>query len=167
MNTIHPEMVTGYIGFLVLGHYLYEYGLPKKLERLTYILGVTLIFTGMYLCQAESLRTGNEVQAFYENYTLAGFFWSSAVFLFFRNKVSRIRWNEKQEKRICALGGCTFGIYLIHVLVRDVLYRKGIDSMMMDNTVIAILLVIALIFFISWALVFVLRKIPFVKKWLM
>ena len=68
---------------------------------------------------------------------------------------------------ICALGGCTFGIYLIHVLVRDVLYRKGIDSMMMDNTVIAILLVIALIFFISWALVFVLRKIPFVKKWLM
>lgn len=167
MNTIHPELVTGYIGFLVLGHYLYEYGLPKKLERLTYILGVIFIFTGMYLCQVESLKTGNEVQAFYENYTLAGFFWSSSVFLFFRNKVSRISWSEKQEKRICALGGCTFGIYLIHVLVRDILYRKGIDSMMMDNTILAILIVIALIFLISWALVFILRKIPFVKKWIM
>lgn len=167
MNTIHPELVTGYIGFLVLGHYLYEYGLPKKLERLTYILGVIFIFTGMYLCQVESLKTGNEVQAFYENYTLAGFFWSSSVFLFFRNKVSRISWSEKQEKRICALGGCTFGIYLIHVLVRDILHRKGIDSMMIDNTILAILIVIALIFLISWALVFILRKIPFVKKWIM
>ena len=167
MNTVHPELVTGYIGYFVLGHYLYEYGLPKKLEKTICILGPVLILAGIWLCRKESLEAGKATQAFYENYTLFTFMWSTAVFLFFKEQVSKIKWSEKMEKVICSLGGCTFGIYLIHAFVRDVFYRNGIDSMMMKNTILAIPVVMFLILLVSWLIVYVAGKIPFVRKWIM
>lgn len=167
MNTVHPELVTGYVGYFVLGHYLYEYGLSKKIERMVCILGPVMILAGIWLCRQESLASGKATQAFYENYTIFACIWSTAVFLFFKEYVSKIQWSERMEKMICSLGGCTFGIYLIHAFVRDVLYRNGIDSMMMRDTILAIPFVMGLIFLISWGIVFIAEKVPFIKKWIM
>lgn len=166
LQTVQPEMVTGYIGYFILGHYLSHYEVSKKLEYLVYVLGVILILAAIGLCYISSQKSGKPIQSFYENYTLAGFFWGSAFFLFFKNHVSKIKWNEKQEKRICYLGSCTFGIYLIHALIRDILHRIGIDSMMISNTAIAIPLLITMIFVLSLAAVMIIKKIPRVSKWI-
>ena len=166
LQTVQPEMVTGYIGYFILGHYLSHYEVSKKLEYLVYVLGVILILAAIGLCYISSQKSGKPIQSFYENYPLAGFFWGRAVFLFFKNHVSKIKWNEKQEKRICYLGSCTFGIYLIHALIRDILHRIGIDSMMISNTAIAIPLLITMIFVLSLAAVMIIKKIPRVSKWI-
>ena len=166
LQTVQPEMVTGYIGYFILGHYLSHYEVSKKLEYLVYVLGVILILAAIGLCYISSQKSGKPIQSFYENYTLAGFFWGSAFFLFFKSHVSKIKWNEKQEKRICYLGSCTFGIYLIHALIRDILHRIGIDSMMISNTAIAIPLLITMIFVLSLAAVMIIKKIPRVSKWI-
>ena len=166
LHTVQPELVAGYVGYFVLGHYLSHYEISKKLEYLIYTLGVVLILVAIGLCYIRSQQTGKEVQAFYENYTLAGFFWGTSFFLFFKNHVSKIKWSEKQEKIICYLGSCTFGIYLIHAFFRDILHRAGIDSMMIGNTVIAIPIVIVVIFVISLTVVMILKKIPIVNKWI-
>ena len=166
LNTVQPTLVTDFAGYFVLGHYLYEYGLPGKAERAVYILGPVMILLGIALCQWRSLKLDQPVQAFYDNYTLAAFCWSSAVFLFFKNVLGKIRWSERQEKTICYLGSCTFGIYLIHAFFRDVLHRLGIDSMMMQNTVIAVPLTVLAIFALSLAAVSVMKHIPVVKKWI-
>lgn len=166
LQTVQPEMVTGYIGYFILGHYLSHYEVSKKLEYLVYVLGVILILAAIGLCYISSQKSGKPIQSFYENYTLAGFFWGSLFFLFFKNHVSKIKWNEKQEKRICYLGSCTFGIYLIHALIRDILHRIGIDSMMISNTAIAIPVLITMIFVLSLAAVMIIKKIPRVSKWI-
>lgn len=166
LQTVQPEMVTGYIGYFILGHYLSHYEVSKKLEYLVYVLGVILILAAIGLCYISSQKSGKPIQSFYENYTLAGFFWGSSFFLFFKNHVAKIKWNEKQEKRICYLGSCTFGIYLIHALIRDILHRIGIDSMMISNTAIAIPLLITMIFVLSLAAVMIIKKIPRVSKWI-
>lgn len=166
LQTVQPEMVTGYIGYFILGHYLSHYEVSKKLEYLVYVLGVILILAAIGLCYISSQKSGKPIQSFYENYTLAGVFWGSSFFLFFKNHVSKIKWNEKQEKRICYLGSCTFGIYLIHALIRDILHRIGIDSMMISNTAIAIPLLITMIFVLSLAAVMIIKKIPRVSKWI-
>ena len=166
LQTVQPEMVTGYIGYFILGHYLSHYEVSKKLEYLVYVLGVILILAAIGLCYISSQKSGKPIQSFYENYTLAGFSWGSSFFLFFKNHVSKIKWNEKQEKRICYLGSCTFGIYLIHALIRDILHRIGIDSMMISNTAIAIPLLITMIFVLSLAAVMIIKKIPRVSKWI-
>lgn len=166
LNTVQPDMVITYVGYYILGHYLSHYEIGKKLERLIYVVGIISIGAAITLCYFRSQQTGKAVQAFYENYTLAGFFWGTSFFLFFKNHVSKIHWNEKQEKLICSLGSCTFGIYLIHALVRNLLYKAGFDSMMMGNTVLAILIVIIVIFGISWAAVLLIKKIPVIGKWI-
>ena len=166
LQTVQPEMVTGYIGYFILGHYLSHYEVSKKLEYLVYVLGAILILAAIGLCYISSQKSGKPIQSFYENYTLAGFFWGSLFFLFFKNHVSKIKWNEKQEKRICYLGSCTFGIYLIHALIRDILHRIGIDSMMISNTAIAIPVLITMIFVLSLAAVMIIKKIPRVSKWI-
>lgn len=166
LQTVQPEMVTGYIGYFILGHYLSHYEVSKKLEYLVYVLGVILILAAIGLCYISSQKSGKPIQSFYENYTLAGFFWGSSFFLFFKNYVSKIKWNEKQEKRICYLGSCTFGIYLIHALIRDILHRIGIDSMMISNTAIAIPVLITMIFVLSLAVVMIIKKIPLAGKWI-
>ena len=166
LQTVQPEMVTGYIGYFILGHYLSHYEVSKKLEYLVYVLGVILILAAIGLCYISSQKSGKPIQSFYENYTLAGFFWGSSFFLFLKNHVSKIKWNEKQEKRICYLGSCTFGIYLIHALIRDILHRIGIDSMVISNTAIAIPVLITMIFVLSLAAVMIIKKIPRVSKWI-
>lgn len=166
MYTIQPGMVVDYAGYFVLGHYLSHYEIPKKMEKTVYILGVTLIITAILLCQIMSPREGREIQAYYENFTLAGFFWGSAVFLFFKNYVSRIQWTERQEEVICRLGSYTFGIYLIHAFFRDILHRAGVDSMMIGITFIAIPMVIICIFVLSCIGVILIKKIPVLGKWI-
>ena len=166
LQTVQPEMITGYIGYFVLGHYLSHYEISKKLEYLVYVLGVITILAAIGFCYIASQKEGKPIQSFYENYTIAGFFWGTSFFLFFKNHLSKIKWSERQEKIICYLGSCTFGIYLIHALIRNILHKVGIDSMMVGNTVIAIPTVIALIFIVSLIAVMIIKKIPVVGKWI-
>lgn len=167
LNTVQPDMVISYVGYYIMGHYLSHYEIPKKLERVIYAAGVVLISAGLALCYFRSQQTGKGVQSFYENYTMAAFFWSTSFFLFFKNYVSKIQWNEKQERFITNLGSCTFGIYLIHALTRNALLRLfGVGSTMFPNTILAILVSIVLIFCISWAAVLLIKKIPVIGKWI-
>jgi len=166
MNTVQPELVTNYIGYYILGHYLYHYQLPKKLEKLLYVLGVVSIGTGILLCQYFSLKTGHATQSYYENHTFAAFFWSISFFLFFKNHISRIQWKKNTEKAICTIGSSTFGIYLIHVLIRNGLQTLGIHALTF-NELFSIPLLAFTIFSTACIIVLLLKKVPALDKWLL
>ena len=165
MKTVQPDLMIGYVGYYVLGHYLSHYELPKKLEKAVYVLGVVGIIAGIGLCYYFSLQKGKAVQSYYENYTVAAFFWCSAMFLFFKNYVSRIQWKSKAETVICTMGGCTFGIYLIHAFFINVLKRNGIQTMLF-NEVISIPLLALVIFVLCYISVRIVKKIPVLGKWI-
>ena len=65
LQTVQPEMVTGYIGYFILGHYLSHYEVSKKLEYLVYVLGVILILAAIGLCYISSQKSGKPIQSFY------------------------------------------------------------------------------------------------------
>lgn len=157
LNMIKPELVTSYVGYFVLGHYLGTYDISEKFEKGIYLFGSILIVIAVYLCQWQSIRTGRATQVFYENYTIANFLSSAAVFLFCKNYLSRIQWRPQMERFICHLGKCTFGIYLLHALFRDIFFRMGLDSMTI-NTAIAIPLVGSLVFICSYLAVIIIKK---------
>lgn len=165
LNMIKPELVTSYVGYFVLGHYLGTYDISEKFEKGIYLFGSILIVIAVYLCQWQSIRTGRATQVFYENYTIANFLSSAAVFLFCKNYLSRIQWRPQMERFICHLGKCTFGIYLLHALFRDIFFRMGLDSMTI-NTAIAIPLVGSLVFICSYLAVIIIKKIPVIGKWI-
>ena len=64
LQTVQPEMVTGYIGYFILGHYLSHYEVSKKLEYLVYVLGVILILAAIGLCYISSQKSGNQYSHF-------------------------------------------------------------------------------------------------------
>lgn len=166
LNTVKPELVVGYVGYFILGHYLMHYEISKKLEKIIYVTGIILIAASIVLCHVASRKSGSPVQSFYENYTLAALGWSCAVFLFFKNYVSKIIWNDRQERVIYYLGSCTFGIYLIHISFRRLLHHFGIDGLMIGNTALAIPLVMAMIFILSLIAVSIIKKIPILNRWI-
>lgn len=166
VNTLRPGLIINYAGYFVLGHYLSHYEIPEKLEYLTYVFGVILLGTAILLGQYMSPQRGTALQDYYENFSLAVFFWGSTVFLFFKNHVSKIQWTEKQETVICKFGSYTLGIYLIHAFFRDILHRAGVDSMMIGNTFIAIPMVMVCIFVLSCIAVMLIKKIPVLGKWI-
>ncbi len=164
-NVVKPEMITGYVGYFVLGHYLNKYEIPKKIEALIYSATILSAGFGVYLCQYFSLQKNKATQSFYENFTIVVLFMSAGIFLFFKNHVSKINFKENTKKIITCFSGSTFGIYLVHILIREILNSKGINSLSF-NILIAIPVISLLIFFISFAIVCVVKKIPVIGKWL-
>ena len=162
LQTVQPEMVTGYIGYFILGHYLSHYEVSKKLEHLVYVLGVITILAAIGLCYIASQKAGKPIQSFYENYTLAGFLWGTSFFLFFKNHLSKIKWSEKQETIICYLGSCTFGIYLIHILFLDN-YKKYMEAADAPAWIVIPCLTL-LIIVVSFMSVWILRKTSLGRK---
>ena len=165
LSIIRPELITSYVGYFVMGYYIGNYEMNKKVEKIIMIMGIALIAIGIILCQYYSLHWNRPTQAFYENYSIAVFFFSSSVFLIFKNYLSKLQLGGKWEKLICQIGSCTFGIYLVHALFRDIFDRFGLDSLTL-NPVLGIPLIAILIFICSYALVCIIKKIPIIGKWI-
>lgn len=165
MNLVKPDLITGYVGYFVLGHYLSKYNISRKIEAVIYTVSIFSAGYSIYLCQYYSLQSGKATQAFYENFTFAALFMSMGVFLLFKNHVSRIAWNEKAERIITVIGSHTFGIYLIHALIRELFNMSGINTLSF-NTLAAIPAIAVAIFVISFIIAFILKKIPIIGKWI-
>lgn len=67
----------------------------------------------------------------------------------------------------CSLGECTFGIYLIHIIIKDRPYMKELLAKMLSKGYNLMLTYIAfslIVFAFSYVVVFILKKIPGIKK---
>lgn len=163
-NSAHLEFLLGYVFYYVLGYYLKEYGVTKKAAKIIYSTGIVssfVIIIGTYFVFTFSL----EPTEFLYNYTYLPVFLSSiAVYVFFNRVVSKNKFKEKTVEIISVLSKFSFGIYLVHVLVLDVLYSLGfrVDSF---NTAFCVPIMSVLIFAISFVITVLIGKIPVLKKY--
>ena len=68
---------------------------------------------------------------------------------------------------ICSLGECTFGIYLFHIAVKDRPYMKEIFNKILAaeyNLMLSYVAFTLLVFLLTYILVFIMKKIPGMKK---
>ena len=88
---------------------------------------------------------------------------SSAIFVLIKDlKINEtIRNNEKVQKIISKIAGCSFGVYLIHMIVKY--YYINIFNINTSSWHFRTLGVIV-IYFISLLIVMLLKKIPVVRK---
>jgi len=166
INLVQLPLIFDYLGCFLLGHYLYNNNLSCKFEMLIYFGGILSAICGVYLCQYYSIQYNTPIEDFYQNYTVVALLMSTSVFLLFKTHISRIKFGTKVEKMIILLGSHTFGIYLLHIFVRDMLQMIGLDALSF-NTIVAIPTITIVIFVTSSFAVVFLKKIPLVDKWLM
>lgn len=150
----------GFMIFPIIGYYLENYELQKKVKAAVFIagfIGLAVHFTGTLLL---SWRAGEIVKTFKGYDSVFCILYSSAVYLLFK-----LFPFEKLPKFIVSaigfFGGQTFGIYLIHML----LMRLAISKFNFSPVNLTARLVYAVfLFLLSGIIIKILQKIPFVKR---
>lgn len=165
IGLVDVEMACSYIGYFLLGYYLYRYPLSAKMQKYVYTGGVLGAIAAVVMGNLSSFRRGEATAVFYDSWALPTFCICVALFVFFEEKISRIRWSESGISIIRNLSENTFGVYLIHLLMIEVLEYKGIDTLM-TNAIISVPLLAILCFVISNIIISLIRHIPVIGKYI-
>ncbi len=160
-----PVMVCGYLGYFVLGYYLATFDISAKARRCIYGGGVLGLFANVLLGNFLALRAGAPVAAIYDSFGIFTFLITVSLFLLFTGKMSRIRYSARTTALIREISLATLGIYLMHIGLMEILKPLGIHSMMF-SPILCIPLFALFCFAACAAAAALLRRIPFIGRYL-
>lgn len=150
-----------YLMYYLAGYYISTFEI-KKWKRITLCaLAFTTMTAIVMISDIVSVRNG-EPYSIYGYFSIGTSLTAFALFSLLKqaeNFLSR----AKISSIISFLSPLTFGIYLVHFMVIKTLLKFGINSNMI-NPIAGAPLTALIVFVISGAVVFVLTKIPVVKK---
>ena len=149
--------------FFILGHYLVNTDLSPKQRKIIYALGVISYILTVILTIVHSARINGPSGMFSDKNSMSPLMIGTAIFVTAQYGYDKIKFPPKVEALISTLSQCSFGIYLIHLVVIKSIY--GIfDLALLPIPALVTSVVFPVIFFIFIAaIVWCLRKIPFLK----
>lgn len=153
-----------YAWYVLAGFYLYKYRKHIRLGQRTLILTSALgIGAAFGITCSVTISTGEHYEALMTYGCPFVIVASAAFFLFMlRLKGGHVRPGGRIKKAIDLFSGCSFGIYLIHILFLDN-YKKYVEPWDISAW-IAVPGLVAAITLASFACVWVIRKAPGGKK---
>lgn len=157
--------IIGYSGYFVLGYYLNSYKLNRKNEIIAYILGVCGAVATFLLTQYISSVKGEPIQTYYGYLKPNVMLVAIAVFVFFSQRISRIKFSERHKTIITTVSTYSFGMYLIHVFF-NILFGKIKLTTMLFNAIFSVPMITIAVFLASLWVIHLLRKIPLIKKYM-
>lgn len=165
VDLVNVEMACSYVGYFILGYYLVKYPPSLKAEKMLYLGGILSLPLAVLISNITSLRAGEPRAEAFDSYSIFTFLVTAAIFVLFTKRLSKRKWKERIARWIQAVSADTFGIYLVHVGLLELLQTKGIDSMTVDS-VIGIPLLSVVTFLIGMVITAVLRRIPLLGRYL-
>ncbi len=165
LNTLQVDLVCGYVGYFVLGYYVACVGIPRKYHKIIYCCVLPAVILNVVLGNVLSLRAGTPLGEIYDSFGLFTFCIVLACFLFFTEVVGKIRFSGKAERIITEISRGTMGVYVMHVGLMEVLKPHGIHCMMLPN-IVGIPIYALLCFVFCLAVASLLRRVPFVGKYI-
>lgn len=150
---------SGFIGYLVLGNFLF------KRSRKSNVVFWIIIFIGAitYTCIRTfnlSASTHEMNENYMENFTPNIAITCVSVYLLFKD--NRLILPASFNNLINKLSEHSYGIYLAHILVLDLLFKHGITYSVMP-VAFSIPLITILCLSISYAAIYLLKKIPYLR----
>lgn len=165
INISHLEFISGFSGYFVLGYVLSTKELSKKIRITSYVLGTAGFAATVALTYVYSKRNGVRCDYFYETLSVNSFCMASGIFVFAKYHMPELK-NGVVRKCLLLLSECTFGIYLSHLLVMELLKTEiGLHTLKI-NPIISVPGLTGVIFIICFVISFVLNRIPVIKKYL-
>ncbi|MBQ3446870.1 MAG: acyltransferase family protein [Synergistaceae bacterium] len=153
------EFVGGFTGYFLLGYFLSTAKISRRAERVIYAAGVVSVIVCVILSSAVSLAQDSPSSIFYGNLTVTTLCEAVAVFVFFREKLNF------PVRFIRQLSQYSFGAYLVHAAVINLLGKMGLHSLTFCP-VISIPVIAAIVFVISFTISAILNHIPVLKKYI-
>ena len=155
----------GYTGYYVLGYYLSKYSLDGKKEWLLYVIGIVmLIFTvSSVFIQTRAAGVNVFTNATYPmpNIILE----AAALFLFFVKRVCKINFSDKCIIFFAKMTNYGFGVYIVHGLVVEFYGHLGLLPIT-NLPLILIPVCTTLVLITSIVIVYLLKRIPFIREYL-
>ena len=156
-------VVTGYVGYFVMGYFLADIKLNnrgKVLSVLGCIIAIAVTYFGTNILSAHA---GPINAYFYRYFSLPTVLASICGFLLLKDLGSNL---GKSAKIIRIVSATSFGIYLIHIFMIELLRKGNLGFRLyswMAPSVYMIPLTALAVFGLSFAVIFVMRKIPVLK----
>lgn len=155
-----PIMSSGYLIYAILGYLLATAEVSKGRRIAIYVLAVFSLLLRYFATLLLSQRDGTLNRLFFDYLQYHTVFLAAGVFLLFKHSkvIDRLSKNDRFIRIIKTLSGLSFGVYLIHQAV-IIFLQRFIDP----TTFTWRLAVPFLIYLISVAIIFLLKKIPILK----
>lgn len=150
-----------YIGYLILGYYLHI----KDRKKYDWMIGVGFLIVsisyGYYISIDKSYEQEKFVQFFLNYKSWNVILMSAGIFLI----VKQIKINTTVLKILDEVGKYSFGVYLAHIIVRNVLVARYFDFLNFEDYSFLIVKSLIVLLF-SYVIVKIINKTPFIGKYI-
>ncbi|HKM03795.1 MAG TPA: acyltransferase family protein [Lachnospiraceae bacterium] len=165
-NRIPYTMLTGFIGYYVLGHYLHSFVDNVSNKKLILLMSFGLLgyITTVIVCGQDAIRIGSASTIINSPLTANLFFPSFSVFLMIK-MINQRKYRQSSGPLLTTIVSLTFGIYLIHPLILRFLDKMGVHTLFL-SPLVSIPILVAVVFVLSAIPVFIIQKIPYIGKYL-
>lgn len=153
----------GFICYFILGYYLYTNSFSRRFKYTLYIAAVLSFVLGAYFTSAYSHYIGRTDGFFYDDLHPFMLLQTSAIFLIIKDLGSDYCFS-KSRWIIINLSNCSFGIYLVHPLLMYLFNDYFSFNSSSFNPLFFIPVYVVMIFFLSFVLVKIVSKIPYLKR---
>lgn len=157
-------MACSYIGYFIWGYYLAHYNLPARWHRVIYVCAVPSALLNVFLGRHLSLQAGQPLGVLYDSYGIFTFVIVTALFLFFTNVMSKVRYGRLTGRIIREMSDATLGVYVMHVGLLEIWGGGG--TALMRSGVIGIPLAALCCFAVCSIVAAGLRRIPLIGRYL-
>ncbi len=156
------KIALGFTGFFILGHYLKNKTFNPIIRKTIYFLGLISWICVIILTHFKSFHSNYADTFFYNDLSLFTLIEAIAVYIFISHKFKNYK--SKYSPLIIKISNLTFGVYLIHILIRQFLQDSfGIDSYTLGvGWSIPVLSIVT--FTISLFLSYAIYKIPYANR---
>lgn len=162
-NSSFGVPIGGYVMYAIIGYLLSETCITKKQKNIIYIgaiLGLCYRYVTTFVLSKNAMRVIKTTWGYTSWHCIL---LSMAVFIFVKDLkiLDKIKDNDKIKNIIAKIAGCSFGVYLIHIIIKY--YYVAIFNINVLSWHFRTLGIIA-IYVISLAIVMILKKVPIIKK---
>jgi len=158
------QMICGYIGYFILGYYLFHIGLSVQWIRF-FLCGLPFFYLGNVVISSIQARILEQTQAmFTDSFGVLTFFTTIGVYILFTKKRSAKAPVPFFRKLILCISQSTFGIYLMHLMIMESPFINPVFEV--SPMILAIVTVSVLTFLISLVISALLKKIPWIGHYI-
>ncbi len=162
ISNMHMELVLGFSFYFILGYFLANLELNQKHRTVVYVLGIVGFISTVLLTLFSSWKLNEPNIKYYSEFSINVLFEALAVFVCF--KYGKFE-NDKLNSLILKLSKYSFGVYIVHVFIIELLKYFGLNTLSF-NPVISVIIISLITTFLSNIISFILNKIPKISKWI-
>lgn len=165
MDGFKPDIICSYVGYFVLGYFLYQKGLPKQTAKLLYLAFPFCCLANIILSTALSRKYGVPNGTVYDCYCLFTFLITVTLFHLFANVLRKKEYPAVVTTVISEISADTLGIYMLHIGIMEsqlefILYIKQMPA------IYGVPLLAAVCFLLAMLPTMLIRRIPTIGRYL-